>query len=215
MPHKQINLEYFIGRESPYTECDPLYLILTSFFGVKKVFFMLHIVGAYVNMNSLFRVICFGRVLWLLWGTISMLLFLGPSDRPCARISSLSPSPFPSSPPSVLSPLMTPVTLVLVVVVRSSPPLANYHPEGPASCKLSSRGAGLLQIIIRKGRPLINDHPEGPASCKWSSRGAGLSHIIIRRTGLLKMNILRGRPFTNDHPEGPASCKWLSPTPPC
>ena len=41
------------------------------------------------------------------------------SARPCARIS---------SPPSVPSPLVTPVTLVVVVVHVD-------HPEGPASCK--------------------------------------------------------------------------------
>ena len=84
---------------------------------------------------------------------------------------------------------LPPVTPV-VVVVRSSRPLANYHPEGPASCKLSSRGAGLLQIIIRRGRPLANE----------SSWGAGLVQMIIQR----------GRPLANDHPEGPASCKWSS-----
>ena len=74
------------------------------------------------------------------------------------------PSHFPSPPPSVQSPLSawcpSPVTPVVVVVVD--------HPEGPASCKWSSRGASLWQMIIRRCRPLANDHPEGPASCIWS-----------------------------------------------
>ena len=38
--------------------------------------------------------------------------------------------------------------------------------EGPASCKLSSSVAGILQMIIRSGRPLANDHLDWPASSK-------------------------------------------------
>ena len=36
--------------------------------------------------------------------------------------------------------------------------------EDPASCKLSSRGSGLLQMIIQMIRPLSNDHPEDLAT---------------------------------------------------
>ena len=79
-------------------------------------------------------------------------------------------------------------------------PLANYHPDGRASCKLSSGWTGLLQMIIRMDRPLANDHPDGPASCKWSSRW----------TGLLQMIIWIGRPFANDHLNWPDFCKWSS-----
>ena len=71
------------------------------------------------------------------------------------------------------------------MIIRRGRPLANDHPEGPASCKWSSGGAGLLQMIIWWDQPLANDHPEGQASCKWSSSG----------TSLLQMNIQRGRPL--------------------
>ena len=66
------------------------------------------------------------------------------------------------------------------MIIRSGQSLANDHSEWPASCKWSTRGAGLLQMIIWRGRPLANDHPEGPASCKWSSGGTGLLQMIIR-----------------------------------
>jgi len=58
------------------------------------------------------------------------------------------------------------------------------HPKGPASCKWSSEGTGLLQMIIRRDRPLANDHPEGLTICKWSSGCAGLLQMIIRRDRL-------------------------------
>ena len=52
------------------------------------------------------------------------------------------------------------------MIIQRVRPLANDHPEDLASCRWSSRGAGLLQMIIQMIRPLANDHPEGPASCK-------------------------------------------------
>ena len=59
-------------------------------------------------------------------------------------------------------------------------PLANDHPEDPATCKWSFGGTGHLQMIIQRIRPLANDHPEDLASCKWSSGGTGLLQMIIR-----------------------------------
>ena len=49
-------------------------------------------------------------------------------------------------------PLVLPDVVVLVVLVVD-------HLEGPASCKLSSGGDGLLQMIIRRSWPLANYHP--------------------------------------------------------
>ena len=92
-------------------------------------------------------------------------------------------------------------------------PLANDHPEGPASFKWSSGGAGLLQMMIRRDQPLANDHPEGPASCKWSSEGGGLLQTCKWSSGgasLLQTIIRRDRPLANDHPEGLTICKWSS-----
>jgi len=60
------------------------------------------------------------------------------------------------------------------MIIRRDQPLANDHPEGPASCIWSSGGASLL----------VNDHPKGQASCKWSSKGTGLLQMIIRRDRL-------------------------------
>ena len=84
------------------------------------------------------------------------------------------------------------------MVVRRIRPLANDHPEDPASCKWSSGGSTLLQMIIRRIRPIANDHLEGPSTYKWSSVGSGLLQMIIWRT----------RPLANNHPSDLASCKW-------
>ena len=74
-------------------------------------------------------------------------------------------------------------------------PLANDDPEGQASCRWSSGGAGLLQMMIRRDRPLADGHPEGPlanddteglASCRWSSGGTGLLQMIIRRAATVR-----------------------------
>ena len=73
-----------------------------------------------------------------------------------------SPFPYPSSPPSVPSPLVThghvtlvtpPLTPVVVVVV-----------DGRAFCKWSSGWTSLLQMIIRRDQPLANDHLDQPSS---------------------------------------------------
>ena len=86
--------------------------------------------------------------------------------------------------------------------------LANYHPDGPATCKWSSWWTGsckwsfglasLLQMIIWMDQLLTNDHLDGLASCKWSSW----------LTCVLQMIILIDGPLTNDHLDWPASCKW-------
>ena len=65
------------------------------------------------------------------------------------------------------------------MVIRIDWPLANDHPDGPASCKWSSELAGLLQIIIQMDWPLANDHPDGLASGKWSSGWTGLSQMTL------------------------------------
>ena len=62
---------------------------------------------------------------------------------------------------------------LFVVVKMRGRPLVNDDAEGPASCKWSSGGAGLLKMMMRRDRPLANDdvedqplangHPEGPA----------------------------------------------------
>ena len=65
------------------------------------------------------------------------------------------------------------------MVIRRGRPFANDDPEGPASCKWSSRGASLLQMMIQRDWPLANDHPERLASLKWSSSGVGLLQMII------------------------------------
>ena len=62
--------------------------------------------------------------------------------------------------------LLRPLLLLLQMIILRDWALASDHPEGPASCKLPSRVAGLLQKVIRIGQPLANDHLEGPASCK-------------------------------------------------
>ena len=85
------------------------------------------------------------------------------------------------------------------MIMQRIQPLANDHPEDTASCKLSSRGSGLLQIIIQRTWPHANNHP---ATWKWSSRGFGLLQMIIQRI----------RPLANDHLEGLASYKWSSVT---
>ena len=77
-----------------------------------------------------------------------VLPFIGSSVCPPARIS---------SPSSVASPLVTPVTPVVVVVF--------YHLEGLDSCKWSSKG---------------------PVSCKWSSGGDSLLQMIIQRAAALR-----------------------------
>ena len=79
-------------------------------------------------------------------------------------------------------------------------PLANDHPEDPASCKWSSGGSGLLQMIIQQIQPLANDHMEVQATCKWSSGGSDHLQMIIQRI----------RPLANDHPEHLASGMWSS-----
>ena len=99
-------------------------------------------------------------------------------------------------------------------------PLANHHPEGPAPCKWSSKGTGLLQTNIPRVQPLANDHPKGsfwpdsqyssglPDSsnsqsfnnnnnCNSSSEGSGLLQMIIRRD----------RPLENDHPNRLEICQ--------
>ena len=43
------------------------------------------------------------------------------------------------------------------MIIRMDRPLANDHPDGPASCKQSSGWTRLLQKIIRMDRPLAND----------------------------------------------------------
>ena len=65
--------------------------------------------------------------------------------------------------------------------IPSRPVRHSDHPDGPAFCKWSSEGAGLLQmiiwrirtmrIIIRRDRPLANDHLEGSSSKRrnWDS----------------------------------------------
>ena len=65
------------------------------------------------------------------------------------------------------------------MIIRRIWPLANDHPEDPATCKWSSGGSDNLQMIIWRIRPLANDHPEDQASCKWSSGGTGLLQMII------------------------------------
>ena len=90
--------------------------------------------------------------------------------------------------------------ILLLLFLQRIQPLAIDHPEGPASCKCSSGGAGLLQMLIRRIRPLANDHPEGPPICKWSFGGSGL----------LQMIIWRDQPLANDHPSPPLP---LSPLP--
>ena len=86
------------------------------------------------------------------------------------------------------------------MILRMNRPLANDHPDGPASCKWPSRWTGLLQIIIQMDRPLANDHPDGPVACNWKSGW----------TALLQMIIQMDRPLANDHPDGPAPCKRSS-----
>ena len=66
------------------------------------------------------------------------------------------------------------------MIIQRIRPLANDHPEDPASCKWSSWGSGPFQMIIQRIWPLANDHPENLASFKWSFRGSGLLQIIIR-----------------------------------
>ena len=86
------------------------------------------------------------------------------------------------------------------MIIQRIRPLANDHPEDPASCKWPSRGSGLLHMIIRRIRPLANDHLEESASCKWSSEGSSLLQMIIQRIS----------PLANDHPENLATCIWSS-----
>ena len=86
------------------------------------------------------------------------------------------------------------------MIIRRIWPLANDHPEDPATCKWSSGGSDNLQMIIWRIRPLANDHPEDPASCKWSSGGSGLLQMIIQQI----------QPLANDHMEVQATCKWSS-----
>ena len=62
------------------------------------------------------------------------------------------------------------------MIILMDRPLANDHPDGPASCKLSSGETSLLQMVIRMDEPLANDnldglafatdHLDGPAYCK-------------------------------------------------
>ena len=75
---------------------------------------------------------------------------------------------------------------LLQMIIRMDWPLANDHPDGPASCKWSSELAGLLQMIIWMDQPFANDHLDGPASC-----------MIIRMD----------QPLANDYPDGLAYCK--------
>ena len=77
-------------------------------------------------------------------------------------------------------------------------PLANDHPDRPASCKWSSGLISLLQMLIRMERPLANDYQDGPASFEWPSRSTGLLQIII----------WIDRPLANDHQDRLASCTW-------
>ena len=91
------------------------------------------------------------------------------------------------------------------MIIWMDRPLANDHPDGPASCKFSSGKTGLLQLIIQRIRPLANDHP---ATSKWSSGGSGLLQMIIWRDWPLASYHPYGPPLANDYPEGLASCKW-------
>ena len=82
------------------------------------------------------------------------------------------------------------------MIILMDRPLANDHPDGPASCKWSSRwtpsckwlpgGTGLSQMILQMDRPLANDYPEVPASCnlqvascKWSSGSTRFISIFL------------------------------------
>ena len=78
--------------------------------------------------------------------------------------------------------------LFMIVKMRSLP-LANGHPEGPASYIWWSGGTGLLQMVIWRDRPFANDHSERPASCKWWSGGTGLLQMIIRRAAAVRGGI--------------------------
>ena len=75
-------------------------------------------------------------------------------------------------------------------------PLANNHPDGPASCKCLSGWTGLLQIIIQRDQHLPNDHPDQPDSSKkhhplpqnissWSSNLKDQGSISIKKTRTL------------------------------
>ena len=86
------------------------------------------------------------------------------------------------------------------MIIWRIPPLANDHPEDPASFIWSSERSGLLKMIIWRIPPLANNHPEDPATCKWSSEGSSLLQMIIQRI----------RPLANDHLEDSATCKWSS-----
>ena len=88
------------------------------------------------------------------------------------------------------------------MIFRMNQPLAlaNDHQDGPASCKWSSEGTGLLHLIIQRIWLFANEHLEGLASCKWSSGGTGLLQLIIQRIWTL----------ANDHSEDLAHCKWSS-----
>ena len=102
------------------------------------------------------------------------------NNFPSSSLPLSPPSPFPSSPPSVLSPLVTHVTLVtpstlllfLVVVVVVVIVVDAY-------CQWSSGWTSLLQVIIWIGQPIANDHPNGLAFCKWSSGRASLLQMIL------------------------------------
>ena len=63
-----------------------------------------------------------------------------PSSPPSSPLS--PPSPFPSSHPSVMLPSCSCCccSCLLQIIIRRDRPLANIHPDGPASCKWSSRG---------------------------------------------------------------------------
>ena len=75
------------------------------------------------------------------------------------------------------------------MIIRIDWPLANDHPDGPASCKWSSRSTGLLQMLSQIDLPLANDHPEGRASCKWSSGGTSLLQRALSINNPLFCNI--------------------------
>ena len=100
----------------------------------------------------------------------SVLPLIGPSACLCARISSPPPPfPFPSSPPSVPSPLVTPVTLVTplvtpvvvvddVIIIRP-PPHANHLCQDPGSISRTFLEQFVLVFIILLLRLCANYFP--------------------------------------------------------
>ena len=92
-------------------------------------------------------------------------------------------------------------------------PFANDHPDGPASCKWSSRWTGLLKMIIQMNWPLTNDHLDGPPLANDHPNGpTSKNKQPAINNNKLQMQILIwiDWPIANDHPDEPASCAWSS-----